>query len=45
MNNPIKEWVKDINRHLSKEDIQIPRKFMKDDPHPMPPGKCKLRQK
>lgn len=41
MNNLIFKRATDLNRELTKEEIQMASKSMKDAAHRMPWGKCK----
>ena len=42
-NKPIKELIKYLNRHFSKEDIQMANKHMKDAQHCSLLETCKLK--
>ena len=41
-NIPIKKWEKDLNRHFSKDDIQIANKQMKNAQHLSLLEKCEI---
>lgn len=43
-NNTIKKWTKDLNRHLTKEGIQMANKYMKSYTISFIIRECKLTQ-
>ena len=44
INNPIKVWAKDPNRHITKEDTKMANKHIKRCSTSNVIGKCKLKQ-